>query len=144
MIFLNFPYELRENILLFITDKNTILNARKVCREWYHILKNFNEYFDYNVIVRHYFEKNKYVCRNLKLNVKLRELEFGEFGKYIYKEYMYNGTIYKKIESFPPFKIIVTEFHFNTTYIKEYDTRKDEIKKIYQNNYPVGGPCIIS
>lgn len=144
MNFINFPFEIREYILLFLTDKKNILNARQVCIDWYSILKNFNEYLDYGVILRHYFEDNKYLCKNLKLNIKLKELEFDKFGKYIYKEYLHNGTLYKKIESCPPFKIIVTEYNFTVTYIKEYDTRKDEIKKIYQNNYPIGGPCIIS
>ena len=144
MNILELPFELKEKILLSIQDRKTILRARLVCYEWYCILKNFKEYCEYDVVIQHFFEKEKYICKNVELDITLKELKFGSHGKYIYKEYCFDGSIAKKVESFPPFKIISTEYTFTSTVVKEYDIRKNEIKKIVQANYLMGGPCVIS
>ena len=46
MNFNNLPLELREIIYFYIIDKDSILNSRLVCKEWYNYLKNFKEYYD--------------------------------------------------------------------------------------------------
>ena len=139
-----FPLELKEIILFSIQDKKTILRARLVCYDWYLILRNFKEYFDRGVVIQHFFEKEKYICKNIKLDLTLKELKFGSYGKYIYTEYCINGGTVKKVESFPPFKLISTEYNYAITTVKEYDIRSDNIKKITQNNCLMDGPCVIS
>lgn len=140
----DFPLELKEIILFSIYDKKTILRSRLVCYDWYLILRNFKEYFDYGVVIQHFFEKEKYICKNIKLNLILKELKFGLYGKYIYTEYCSNRGMVKKVESFPPFKLILTEYNYAITTVKEYDIRRDNIKKITLNNYLMNGPCVIS
>jgi hypothetical protein len=144
MIFNDFPLELREIILFSIYDLKTILNARFVSNDWYKILKIVREYLDYGVIIEHSFSNDIYFSKNVRLNLPIKKMEFKKFGKYIYTEYVDNGPIYKKVESFPPYKLIYTEYSYTMTIIKEYDIRKNDIKKMINHNYFLGNQCAIS
>ena len=139
MFFNSFPLELKELIIFSITDKKTILNSRLVCKDWYDILYKVKE-----KSMEHRFFDNKYISKNIKLNLIIREINFKPYGKYIYKEYLDNGIIKKKIETFPPYKTIVYEYELYSTTKKIYDTRKDEISKTICYNYILDSACIIN
>ena len=144
MEFNDFPLELREIILFSIYDIKTIINARLVSFDWYNILRKFKEYLDYGVIIEHSFSNDIFLSKNIRLNLPVKKLEFKKFGKYIYTEYIDNGSLYNKIESFPPYKLIFSKYNYTRTVIKEYDIRKDDIKKIIHYNYFLGNQCVIS
>ena len=96
MFFNSFPLELEELIIFSITDKKNILNSRLVCKDWYDILYKVKE-----KSIEHHFFDNKYISKNIKLNLIIREIHFKPYGKYIYKEYLDNGTLKKKNRNFP-------------------------------------------
>lgn len=146
MNFNNFPLELREIIYNFIIEKNSVLNSRLVCREWYSYLKNVREYFDLGIVIEHNFEKNKFTTKNLFLNLPIKEIEFMDCGRYKYLEYDELGDKKKEIISKPPYKLLCCEYKNNFIIKNEYDSRKNEInKKTEFRNQVVTHPgCIIS
>ena len=129
MNFNDFPLELREIIYYYIVDKESILNSRLVCREWYNYLKNFKEYYDLGAVIEYRFEKNKFITKNLILNLIIKEIEFMNYGKYKYIEYDELGNVKKEIISKPPYKLLCRDFSINTINKNEFDARKYEIDK---------------
>ena len=146
MDFNNFPLEIREIIYFFIVDKDSILNSRLVCKEWYNYLKNFKEYYDLGPAIEYRFEKNKFTTKNLILNLLVKEIEFLDYGKYKYVEYDYLGNVKKEIISKPPYKLISKDYSINTIHNNEFDAIKNQIDKKteFKMIHGVHPGCIIS
>ena len=144
---MDFPLEIHPIILKNITDTQTYLNCRLVCRRWYHLLKDIIIFKNKNKdeILVFNPDLSGFICTDYNTNKTTRKLIIKPLGGYtleLYgKNHYKNYNIIRKIISEPPYFLKKISLTPHSIEEKVYDIREDK-PTIRQQYIPTS--CAIS
>lgn len=134
------PYEIIQHILSFISHSNSYLDARLVCKDWYHYLKDIKTFFNDKLISVTTFSPKLILTKNIK-NTIIKKITFHNYGDYEIK-YFENNLLSKKIIHYAPY--VTEEQYFEYGFITLRNVVDIRNKKIKEEHYPALEGCVIS
>lgn len=133
------PNELQYHFLSFITDTETYLNCRLVCKNWYNEFKQIKNFENNKLIEITKINKNLICTFNIHGNL-LRQIKFENYGYYSFQTF-FDRKLVNSIRNKPPFKI--EEYKYYNSILSNKKTINLKENEIKNETFPIMN-CLIS